>query len=118
MLIRMTGTQGFGDRQIVLESRDYHSDLPGPGLTEAFARIEHLFARTESRTRAADYINGLLSGISRKNSWQVAAYAGHTSPDGIQWLLTRAPWSADAMRDIIRGYVVDELGDDRAVVVF
>ena len=48
----------------------------------------------------------------------MAAHAGHTSPDGIQWLLTRAPWSADALRDITRGYAVEQLGDDRAVVVF
>lgn len=106
-------------RQNVLDSREeYHINLPGRGLEEALARIEHLFARSESRAKAADYVQGLLSDIKRKNSWRVAAYAGHASPDGIQWLLTRAPWSADALRDITRAYVVDELGDERAVVVF
>ena len=48
----------------------------------------------------------------------MAAHAGHASPDGIQWLLTRAPWSADALRDITRDYVLEQLGDDRAVAVF
>ena len=65
-----------------------------------------------------DYVQGLLSGIERKNSWQMAAHAGHATPDGIQWLLTRAPWSADALRDITRAYAVEQLSDDRAVVVF
>lgn len=93
-------------------------DLRGPGLDEACARIGGLFARSESRARATDYVQGLLSGIARKNSWQVAAHAGHASPDGIQWLLTRAPWSANALRDIVRGYVIEQLGDDHAVAVF
>jgi len=93
-------------------------DLRGPGLEEACARIGGLFARSESRARAADYVQGLLSSIARKNSWQVAAHAGHTSPDGIQWLLTRAPWSANALRDITRSYVMEQLSDERAVVVY
>jgi len=88
-----------------------------PKLAELYARIGTLFARSESRARAADYVEGLLSGVARKNSWQVAAHAGHVSPDGIQWLLTRAPWSADALRDLTRDYVAENLGDDRAVVV-
>jgi len=94
------------DGQVDLTHKEYHLESPDPRLVASFARVEHLFARTESRTRAADYIQGLLSGIRRKNSWRVAAYAGHSSPDGIQWLLTRAPWSAGALRDITREYVV------------
>src|SRR5215211_6754981 len=103
-------------RLFVLRAREGQVDLRG--LEEACARIGCLFARSESRARAADYVEGLLSTIGRKNSWQVAAHAGHASPDGIQWLLTRAPWSADALRDITRSYVVDSVGDPRAAVVF
>lgn len=92
-------------------------DRRDPRLEEACARISLLFARSESRSRAIDYVEGLLSGVARKNSWQVAAHAGHATPDGIQWLLSRAPWSADALRDITRNYVLEKLGDERAVVV-
>jgi len=100
------------------ESDDVHITVSGAGLDEACTRMGFLFARSESRVRAADYVRGLLSGIARKNTWQVAAHAGHANPDGIQWLLTRAPWSAAALRDVTRSYVMEQLGDDRAVLAF
>src|SRR5207248_1130580 len=75
------------------------------------------FARSESRQRALAYLRGLLSGVERKNGWQLAEFAGDASPDGIQEFLNRSPWDADAVRDDLRTYVVERLGDPAAVLV-
>ena len=60
---------------------------------------------------------GLLSPSERKNGWQVAEAAGATTPYGMQHLLGRAVWDADAVRDELRAYVVEHLGDPAAVLV-
>lgn len=50
---------------------------------------------------------GLLSDLLRKNCWSIAEWAGETSPYGIQHLLSRAVWDANAVRDDVREYVLD-----------
>ncbi len=60
---------------------------------------------------------GLLSDLPRKNCWTIAEHARDAKPDGMQHLLGRAKWDADAVRDDIRTYVVDHLGDEKAVLV-
>ena len=69
---------------------------------------EH-FARSEVRERAQDYLRGLLSETERKNSWQLAEVAGNATPYGIQHLLGRANWDAEAVRDELREYVSEHL---------
>lgn len=59
---------------------------------------------------------GLLSGLPRKNCWTVAEWVGDATSDGMQHLLGRAKWDADAIGDEVRGYVVDHLEDDQAVL--
>jgi hypothetical protein len=54
---------------------------------------------------------GLLSGAERKNSWTIAEQAGDLSPDGMQRLLNFYAWDAEKVRDDLRGYVLDRLGD-------
>ena len=39
------------------------------------------------------------------------------TPDGLQHLLARARWDADAVRDDLRGYVVEAFGEPDAVLV-
>jgi len=51
------------------------------------------------------------------NCWTIAEHAGDSSPDGMQHLLARAKWDADGVRDDVRGYVVEHLGDPGAVLV-
>jgi SRSO17 transposase len=75
-------------------------------------RLSPRFARSEVRERARDYLRGLLSGVERKNGWQLAEVAGNATPYGIQHLLGRANWDADEVRDDLRGYVLEHLGDD------
>jgi SRSO17 transposase len=59
----------------------------------------------------------LFGDVGRKNGWQLAEHAGETTPDGMQRLLTTARWDADALRDDVRGYVVEHLGDPGGVLV-
>jgi SRSO17 transposase len=86
-------------------------------LAEVHRRIGHRFARAEMRRRAGAYLRGLLSGVKRKNGWQLAEFAGEATPDGMQDFLNRAPWDADAVRDDLQAYVVEHLGDAGAVLV-
>lgn len=60
---------------------------------------------------------GLLADLPRKNCWTIAEHAGETSPDGMQNLLARAVWDTDGVRDDLRDYVVEYLGDPAAVLV-
>jgi SRSO17 transposase len=60
---------------------------------------------------------GLLADLPRKNCWTLAEHAGDASPDGMQHLLARAVWDEDGVRDDVRAYVVEHLGDPGAVLV-
>ena len=80
-------------------------------------RIGRHFARSEPRRRAVGYIRGLLGDAERKNGWQLAEALGESTPDGVQHLLARADWDADAVRDELIGYVGERLGDPGGVLV-
>jgi SRSO17 transposase len=84
---------------------------------DLMGRIAGRFARVEPRRRARSLVLGLLSNLPRKNCWTIAEHAGHATPDGLQHLLARAKWDAEAVRDDLRGYVVEQLGDQDAVLV-
>lgn len=86
-------------------------------LEAVHARIAPRFVRPEPRHRALAYLQGLLSPVERKNGWQLAEQAGEATPDGMQRLLATADWDADAVRDDLRAYVVEHLGDPGAVLV-
>jgi SRSO17 transposase len=80
-------------------------------------RVAPRFHRVEVRRRAGAFLRGLLAGVERKNSWQLAEQAGAATPDGMQRLLNHARWDPDEVRDDLRGYVVEHLGDPGAVLV-
>ncbi len=81
------------------------------------ARLGPRFARAEARRRAQVYLRGLLSPVERKNGWQLAEAAGDRTPYATQHLLGRADWDPDAVREDLRTYVVEHLGDPGAVLV-
>jgi hypothetical protein len=81
------------------------------------ARIAGRFTRAEPRRRALAYLRGLLGNVGRKNGWQLAEHAGERTPDRMQRLLATAGWDPDGVRDDLRGYVVEQLGDPGAVLV-
>jgi SRSO17 transposase len=75
------------------------------------------FARSAPRDRAVGYVRGLLGDAERKNGWHLAEYLGDPTPDGVQHLLARAGWDADAVRDDILGYVAEHLGAPGGVLI-
>src|SRR5437763_2958006 len=87
------------------------------GLDEVLERIGPRFARAEPRARAGVYLRGLLSAAERKNGWTLAEQAGDATPDAMQRLLNHADWDADLVRDDLRDYVIEHLGDEGAVLV-
>jgi SRSO17 transposase len=87
------------------------------GLDELLGRVAGRFGRVEPRWRARAFVLGLLADLPRKNCWTLAEHAGDTSPDGMQHLLARAVWDEAAVRDDVRAYVVEHLGDPEAVLV-
>ena len=86
-------------------------------LDELHARIAPRFARPEPRRRVLAYLRGVLSSTERKNSWQLAQHAREASPYGMQRLLASAVWDADLVRDDLRGYVLEQLGEQDAILV-
>ncbi|GAA5186052.1 hypothetical protein GCM10023322_31430 [Rugosimonospora acidiphila] len=82
-----------------------------------FARIAGRFGRVEPRRRARAYLLGLLSDVDTRTCWQLAEQAGDRTPHRMQRLLGEAVWDADKVRDDVRGYVVDELGDPDGVLI-
>ena len=76
-----------------------------------------VFCRSDVAASAGAFIDGLLSGISRKTGWQMAEHAGLSRPYRMQSLLGRSSWDADALRDRVRREAVASLGDPSAVLV-
>ena len=64
------------------------------------------------------FVLGLLADLPRKNCWSLAEQAGDRDPHGMQYLLARASWDTDGVRDDLRDYVLGQLGDPDAVLVF
>jgi SRSO17 transposase len=80
-------------------------------------RLHSRFARPEPRRRALAYLKGIVSAVKRKNGWQLAEQAGEARPDGMQRLLNSAVWDAGLVRDDLRSYILERLGDPQAVLV-
>jgi SRSO17 transposase len=75
------------------------------------------FERSEPRERVQQYLLGLLSNTSRKNSWQVAETMHEDGPQRMQRLLNTAQWDVEAVRDDLRSYVAEELGEDDGILI-
>jgi SRSO17 transposase len=87
------------------------------GLAALHARIAGRFRRSEVRERVRRYLVGLLERVERKNGWQLAEHLGEAGPQGIQRLLNAARWDADGVRDDLRAYVIEQLGDPNGVLI-
>jgi SRSO17 transposase len=97
-----------------------HSVSPDRWWSEFSAVIDRIaprFARYEPLRHAGELILGMVSGLDRKNCWTIAEHRGAATPDGLQHLLARASWDADAVRDDLRDYVIDAFGDPGAILV-
>src|SRR5215212_5379485 len=87
------------------------------GLDALHAQIGHRFRRAEARERAKRYLAGLLDRVERKNGWQLAEHLGESGPQGVQRLLNAADWDVEAVRDDLRAYVAEHLGDPSGVLI-
>jgi SRSO17 transposase len=86
-------------------------------MADTARRLAPHFTRSQSRHRVMAYLRGLLSEAERKNSWQVAEVCGESTPYGFQYLLSRADWDADVVRDELRTSIRQHLGDANGVLV-
>jgi len=86
-------------------------------LESLLLRVGGRFGRVEPRRRMRDYVRGLPAPVGRKNSWQIAEHAGHHTPHGLQRLLSWSRWDPDEIRDDLRDYVAERLGQPDGVLI-
>ena len=86
-------------------------------LRDVKARMRPLFTQDRVAASAGLFLDGLLGDERRKTGWMRAEAAGDPGPWRQQAILGRGRWDADALRDIVRGYVVEHLADEDAVLV-
>jgi SRSO17 transposase len=86
-------------------------------LAELTGRIGAHFRRAEVRKRVGRYLQGLLASVERKNGWQMAEELGEANAHGVQRLLQEADWDEEAVREDLRAYVIEHLGEDGGILV-
>src|SRR5260370_3322196 len=86
-------------------------------LQEIKKRIRPLFTQERVATNAGLFLEGLLGDEQRKTGWMRAEAAGDPGPWRQQAILGRGDLDADALRDIVRDYVIQHLEDNDAMLV-
>ncbi|MCX4428509.1 IS701 family transposase [Streptomyces mirabilis] len=86
-------------------------------LARLTGSLGNLFNRPEPRVVFAQFVEGLLAELPKKNGWTLSERAGHATGDRMRWLLDGSVWDADQLRDEVRDYVVEHLGDADASLV-
>jgi SRSO17 transposase len=86
-------------------------------LAELSERIAPRFKRAEVRKRVGRYLRGLLASVERKNGWQMAEELAEPNAHGVQRLLAEADWDEEAVRDDLRAYVIEHLGEAGGMLV-
>src|SRR5215207_4801630 len=92
-------------------------ELWASSLRDVKGRIRPLFLQERMAQSAGLFLDALLGPERRKTGWMRAEAAGDPGPWRQQALLGRAQWDADALRDVVRGYAVETLGEPDAVLV-
>lgn len=92
-------------------------ELWASSLRDVKGRMRGLFTQARVAASANLFLDGLLSDERRKTGWMRAEAAGDPGPWRQQAILGRGRWDADALRDIVRDYVVESLATDEAVLV-
>lgn len=92
-------------------------ELWAASLREVKARMRPLFTQERVAASAGLFLDGLLGEERRKTGWMRAEAAGDPGPWRQQAILGRGRWDADALRDIVREYVVEMLAEPTAVLV-
>nr|WP_087575847.1 IS701 family transposase [Sphingomonas sp. CDS-1] len=92
-------------------------ELWASSLRDVKARMRVLFTQERVAASANLFLDGLLGEERRKTGWMRAEAAGDPGPWRQQAILGRGRWDADALRDIVREYVVEQLATDDGVLV-
>ncbi|APR74662.1 Mobile element protein [Minicystis rosea] len=90
-------------------------DAFGEDFTAFHARFASLFARSEPRRKAVQYVRTLMGPVERRNGWQMAEAMGDRRPDAVQRLLCHATWSARDARDRLMDFSVEQFGDPEGI---
>ena len=85
-------------------------ELWASSLRDVKARMRPLFRQERVAISAGQFLDGLLGEERRKTGWMRAEAAGDPGPWRQQALLGRGHWDADALRDIVRGYALEDIG--------
>ncbi len=78
--------------------------------------LKECFKSTPTRQLALSYVQGLLTNIERKNSWNIAEELHLSSPNRIQKLLYESLWDADQVRDQHLKRVGNNLGFEEGML--
>jgi SRSO17 transposase len=89
----------------------------GDRFNRLWERLAGHFGRSEPRERAQQYMLGLLSNAARKNSWQLAETMHEDGPQRMQRLLNTAEWDVEGVRDELRAYVGEQLGEADGILI-
>jgi SRSO17 transposase len=81
------------------------------------ARFASLFARSEPRRKAEQYLRTQMGPVERRNGWQMAEAMGDARPDAVQRLLYHANWSARQACDRLADFIVEQFGDPEGIGV-
>ena len=84
---------------------------------ELMMRLAPIFANESGYTNAKKYVQGLLGPADRKNGWQIAEQVGDATPYAMQQFIYRGRYSAEALRDEGRAYIVENIGNENGVLV-
>ena len=95
-----------------IDQRMYEKEYNG--LTN---RLGKVFANESGFKNMKKYLRGLLGTAERKNGWQLAEYVGDETPYSIQQFIYRGRYSADGLRNELRGYVGEKLGEEEGICV-
>jgi SRSO17 transposase len=92
-------------------------ELWASSLRAVKTRIRPLFTQERVAASAGLFLDGLLGDERRKTGWMRAEAAGDPGPWRQQAILGRGRWNADDLRNVVRDYVLETLGDNDAVLV-
>jgi SRSO17 transposase len=92
-------------------------ELWASSLRDVKGRVRPLFRQERMAQSAGLFLDALLGPERRKTGWMRAEAAGDPGPWRQQALLGRAHWDGDALRDVVRNYVVETLAEPEAVLV-
>jgi SRSO17 transposase len=86
-------------------------------FNSVMCRIGKIFKSKLGFENARKYMIGLLGPSERKNGWQMSEYIGARNPYKMQQFISKGRYSADKLRNEVRVYVREKLGEAEGVLV-